>query len=125
MLRKERAAARRLTRARILLLAEEDRLDQDTAAAVRCAVGTVERNRRRFVEGGVETALSDRPRPSGLPRLDARATAHLIALAYSTPPNGRPSGRCNSCRIAWSHPGWWSRCRTRRPADAEQGALKP
>lgn len=89
MLRKGRAAARRLTRARILLSADEDRLDQDTAAAVRCTVGTVERIRRRFVEGGLEAALSERPRPGGRPRLDGRATAHLIALACSTPPGGR------------------------------------
>ena len=56
MLRKGRAAARRLARARILLSADENRLDQETAAAVRCTVGTVERIRRRFVEGGVVKA---------------------------------------------------------------------
>jgi len=90
MLRKGRTAARRLTRARVLLSAAEDRQDHDTAAAVRCSIPTVARIRRRFVEGGLEYALSERPRPGAERLLDARAEAHLIALACSTPPDSRP-----------------------------------
>ena len=89
MLRKGRDSARRLMRARVLLSADEDKLDQETAAAVRCSVDTVERVRRRFVEAGVEGALSDRPRPGGIPKLDGAQEAHLVALACSAPPDGR------------------------------------
>jgi len=89
LLRKGRSSARRLTRARVLLSAAEDRFDEETAAAVRCGVRTVERVRQRFVEGGLEYALSERPRPGGRPLLDDRAAAHLTALACSTPPDGR------------------------------------
>ena len=89
MLRKGRSSARRLARARVLLSAAEDRLDADTAAAVRCSVTTVERVRQRFVEGGLEYALSERPRPGAQRLLDAKAEAHLVALACSTPPDGR------------------------------------
>ena len=89
MLRRGKAAARRLARARILLSAADDRLDHETAAAVRCGERTVQRIRRRFVEGGLEDALSERPRPGGRPLLDDRATAHLLALSCSSPPHNR------------------------------------
>jgi hypothetical protein len=90
MLRRGRASARRLMRARVLLSAAEDRFDQETAAAVRCGERTVQRVRRRFVEGGLEHALSERPRPGAERLLDARAEAHLLALSCSTPPDSRP-----------------------------------
>ena len=90
MLRRGRSSARRLARARVLLSAAEDRLDADTATAVRCSVTTVERVRQRFVEGGLEHALSERPRPGAQRLLDAKAEAHLVALACSTPPDERP-----------------------------------
>ena len=76
--------------ARILRSAAEDQLDQRTAAAVRCGERTVQRVRRRFVEGGLEHALSERPRPGGRPLLNDRAAAHLLALSCSTPPDSRP-----------------------------------
>ena len=83
------APARRLTRARILLLADEGGPDPEIATALHVHRATVERPRRRFVEGGVERALSDRPRPGGRPKLDGKAEAHLVALACSAPPEGR------------------------------------
>ena len=49
----------------------------------------MERTRRRCVEGGPEAALSDKPRPGGRPKLDGKQEAHLVALACSTPPEGR------------------------------------
>jgi len=89
MLRKGKDSARRLMRARVLLSAADGTLDQDTATAVRCCVSTVERLRRRFVEGGLERALTDRPRPGAAAKLDGRQEAHLVALTCSGPPDGR------------------------------------
>jgi transposase len=90
LLHKGVAPARRLTRARILLLADEGGIDQEIAAALHVHRATVERTRRRFVEGGeVERALSDKPRPGGRPKLDGKQEAHLVALACSAPPEGR------------------------------------
>ena len=83
------APARKLTRARILLLADEGRTDEEIADALHVHRVTVERTRRRFVEGGVERALSDKPRPGGRPKLDGKQAAHLVALACSAPPEGR------------------------------------
>jgi transposase len=90
LLNKGAAPARRLTRARILLLADEGGTDPEIAAALHVHRATVERTRRRFVEGGgVERALSDRPRPGGRPKLGGKGEAHLVALACSAPPEGR------------------------------------
>ena len=89
LLRKGRASARRLTRARILLLTAEDRADEEVAAVLHTSRSTVERVRRRFVEHGLEAALSERARPGAVPKLDERGQATLIALACSKPPEGR------------------------------------
>ena len=83
------ASAREIRRARILLLADEDRLDTAIADAVGCCVATVERIRRRCAAEGVEAALVDRPRPGAAPLLDGKAEAVLVALACATPPDDR------------------------------------
>lgn len=89
LLNKGVAPARRLTRARILLLADEGGTDREIAAALHGHPATVERTRRRCVEGGPEAALTDKPRPGGRPKLGGKQEAHLVALACSAPPEGR------------------------------------
>ncbi len=79
---------RRLRRARILLLAAEDRPDRRVAEAVGCCVATVENVRRRWARLGL-AALDDRPRPGAARALDGKATATLVGLACTTPPAGR------------------------------------
>ena len=91
LVRKGKSSARRITRARILLLAAENRPDEEVAAALHTSRSTVERVRRRFVEQGLEVALSERPRPGAVRKLDERGQATLIALACSDPPQGRAS----------------------------------
>lgn len=81
--------ARRLTRARILLLAADDQTDEEIVSALKVGRSTVERTRRRFVEGGVERALYDRPRPGRARKLNGKQEALLVALACSDPPEGR------------------------------------
>jgi transposase len=83
------ASAREIRRARILLLADEDRLDTAIADAVGCCVATVERVRRRCAAEGVAAALVDRPRPGAARLLDGKAEAVLVALACTTPPDER------------------------------------
>ena len=91
-----KAAARKLTHARILLKADASAggpawIDQRIVEALEVGVTTVERVRQRFVEEGVEAALSRKPqqRPRRQPKLDGRAEARRIALACSAPPEGR------------------------------------
>ena len=91
-----KAAAKRLTHARILLKADAavggpawD--DQRIADATEVSTDTVARVRQRFVEQGLEAALTRKKqdRPSRERKLDGRAEARLIALACSAPPDGR------------------------------------
>ena len=78
-----------MNRAHILLLAEEGRTDKDIAEALHTSPSTVERTRRRLVEGGLEHALKESPRPGGRRKLDGRQEAYLVALACSDPPEGK------------------------------------
>jgi transposase len=80
-------AARKLARAHILRLADEEKQDADIVAALGVGLSTVEWTRKKYVEGGLEYALTERPRPGVKPKLDEKQEAYLIALACSTPPN--------------------------------------
>ena len=82
------AAARRIRRARTLLLADQGLPDRRIAEAVGCCVATVENLRRRFARDRLG-ALDDRPRPGAARTLDAKGEAVLGELAKSTPPQGR------------------------------------
>ena len=91
-----KAAARKLTHARILLKADAAEggpawQDGRIAEALEVSTDTVERVRRRFVEQGLDAALDrkQRERPPRQVKLDGRAEARLIALACSPPPDGR------------------------------------
>jgi len=76
-------SARKMKRAQILLKADENWKDKEIVAALNTSRPTVERIRKRYVEGGLEKALNDDPRPGARKKLDGRAEAHLIALACS------------------------------------------
>lgn len=91
MVQKGRDGARRLRRAHTLLLADEGLTDEEIARALHAGVRTIERTRQRFVEEGLEAALSERPRLGGALRrkLDGHQEAYLVALACSEPPEGR------------------------------------
>ena len=82
-------SARKLNRARILLLADEGKTDGEIAAALHTGTATVQRTRQRFVEGNLEGALNERPRPGGQKKLDEKGVALLETLAQSQPPQGR------------------------------------
>jgi transposase len=87
--KKGSVAARKLTRAHILLQADAGATDDAIAQSLHIGTATVERIRKRFVEGGVDGALSERPRPGGKRKLDGKAEATLVAWACSTPPDDR------------------------------------
>lgn len=84
--RRGRSPARKLKRAMILLKADEGIGDEQVAQMVDVGLATV--GRIRFVEEGLEMALSERPR-SGRPiEIGGKQQAHIIALACSEPPQG-------------------------------------
>jgi transposase len=80
-----------LKRALVLLAADEGRKDEQIAESARVHRTTVEYLRKRFVEEGLEAALSEHPRPGKARLLDGKQEAYLVALACSKPPSGRVS----------------------------------
>ena len=86
--RKGTLQARQFKRAMILLKANEGMSDPEIMAAVEVSRPTVERIRKRFVEGGLDRALNEDPRPGQKRKLDGRGEAQLIVLACSDAPAG-------------------------------------
>jgi Homeodomain-like domain len=90
-----KAAAQKLVRARIILLADqaEDgpaKSDPEIVEALGCGRASVERIRKRFVEEGLDAAVNPKPSLRVFERkMDGKAEAHLIALACGAPPEGR------------------------------------
>lgn len=76
-------SARKMKRALILLRADEGWKDEEIVGALNTSRPTVERIRKRYVEGGLDKALNEDPRPGARKKLDGRAEAHIIALACS------------------------------------------
>jgi transposase len=89
LIKKGSASARKLTRAHILLHADEGASDGDIAEALHVNRSTVERTRKKLVEGNLEFALSERQRPGAKCKLDAKQEAFLIATTCSAPPTGQ------------------------------------
>lgn len=94
MVNKGKGVARRITRSRILLLADENRSDGGWKdAAIVQALGvhqrTVERIREKCVLLGIEAALNHtQPQQKKAPLLDGAAEARLVQLACSEAPHG-------------------------------------
>jgi transposase len=90
-----KAAARKLTHARILLLADtafgEGRLDQDIADDLGTSVPTIVRVRQRCVTEGLEAAVNHRPQPPRPDKVKIKGDVEqeLIRLACTDPPQGR------------------------------------
>jgi transposase len=89
MTKRGKVSARKLNRAHILLMANEGAFDADIVRALHVGKMTVRRTRERFVEGGLDNALNERPRPGGRHKLDGKQEAFLIALTCSNAPQGR------------------------------------
>jgi transposase len=89
MLRGGTHAARTLKRAQILLAADAGVGDEMIATTVAVGASTVYRTKRRFVEGNLERALREEPRPGAARKLSGKDEALLVATACSSPPEGR------------------------------------
>jgi transposase len=89
LIRKGIHQTRRITRARILLLADEERSRNSIATYLHCSYPTVNNICRRYCTEGLEAAISEKPRPGAPRKLDGRFEAKVTAVACSTPPEGR------------------------------------
>ncbi len=80
-------SARKLTRARILLKADERWLDKEISVALDVGQATVERIRKKYIAEGLDAALNRKKSTRRYERkLDGATEAHLITLAYRAPP---------------------------------------
>jgi len=84
-----KSAVRKLKRAQILLAADAGSTDEAIAQNVAVGTSTVYRVKQRFVEEGLERALTELPRPGVARKLDVGDESLLCALACSEPPAGR------------------------------------
>jgi len=90
-----KGAARRLTHARILLLADtesgQEWSDADIVGALGTSARTVERVRQRLVTEGLHAALNPRPQPPRPAKIKIKGDVEqrLVQLACSDPPEGR------------------------------------
>ena len=96
LVRKGKASALTIARARILLKADqgkdgEARTDAQVAEALSVAAKTVFNVRRRWVEEGLEAALRRKKQdcPSRFRKLDGVAEAKLVATCCGPAPQGR------------------------------------
>ena len=90
-----KGAARRLTHARVLLLADTSQgkgfTDEDIVAALGVGLRTVERVRQRLVTEGFAVALNPQPQPPRPNKVKIKGDIEqkLVELACSDPPEGR------------------------------------
>ena len=86
--------ARTLNRARILLLANENRpkgglTDAQIGGLLDVSQSVINRVRKRFVHSGVEAAISEKPRKGRPKKFTGTDRAKVTAIACSDPPQGR------------------------------------
>ena len=96
MIKKGKVAARKIVRARILLLSDEGefgpgKCDVDIASSLDCGVRTVERIRKKFVTLGLEKAICTKPQPPRPDKVKIKGDVEkqMIEIAKSSPPQGR------------------------------------
>ena len=87
------AKARVITHARILLMTDRSQgsywKDTEIAEALMINRAMIIRIRKRYIQGGLEAALYDKPRPGRVPKITGDVEAKLVSLACSSPPDGR------------------------------------
>jgi transposase len=90
-----KSASRKLTQARVLLLADVPQgpghTDDDIVTALGVSVKTIARVRKRFVTEGIEAAIDPRPQPARPDKIKIKGDVEqkLIEWACTDPPRGR------------------------------------
>src|SRR5262245_13958968 len=87
LVRKGKELARVITRARVLLLADAQKTDDEIMQTLLVSRQMIYNMRRRFQNEAL-AVLHDKPRPGKPRKLDGKAEARLTAIACSTPPVG-------------------------------------
>lgn len=80
--------ARKITRCRILLLADKGKTDEEISDALGVCLATIFNIRRRFHRRGLEQAIQEAPRSGQPPKFNGKSMAKITAMACSKPPEG-------------------------------------
>ena len=86
--RRGKANARTLTRARVLLKSDEGWTDAENAEALDISEQTIRNIRQRFRAGGIEAVRSSKRQERRRQALNDGQAAHLIAITCSKVPDG-------------------------------------
>lgn len=81
-------SARSINRARILLLANGQKTDEEIAKILDVSLPTVHRVRKQYNEESLDSILCEKSRSGAPTKVDARLEAQLSMLACSDPPEG-------------------------------------
>jgi transposase len=82
---------RKITRCRILLLADgpDGKTDEEISKALNVCLATIFNIRRRYSQEGLERAIGEGARSGQPPKFKGSAAAKITAIACSTPPDGQ------------------------------------
>lgn len=82
--------ARKITRCRVLLLADEakGKTDEEISDALNVCLATIFNIRRRYHQGGLERAIQEAARSGQPPKFNGKSMAKITAIACSKPPEG-------------------------------------
>lgn len=92
--RKGKHTSKKVIHALVLLNCDEGEFsekvkNEDVAKVLKIGPRTIDRVKKRFVEEGFESALTNKPTTRVYPRkADGDVEAHLVALSCSDPPEG-------------------------------------
>lgn len=88
LIHKGYSSTRSITRARVLLAANNGKTDKEIYEALNLADSTPGDIRQRFAQGGIERALRDLPRPGKERILTGAQEAEVTAIACTKAPKG-------------------------------------
>lgn len=91
IIRSGKHKARKITRCRILLLADgpNGKTDEEISDILGVCLATIFNVRRRYSQEGLERAIGEGTRSGQPPKFKGRAAAKITAIACSTPPDGQ------------------------------------
>ena len=81
-------SARKITRCRILLLADKGKTDEEIADSLDVCLATIYYIRRRYCREGLDRAINEAPRSGKPAKIRGKAMAKITAIACSKPPKG-------------------------------------
>jgi transposase len=89
IIKKGKRTVREVIRAELLLLAHEGKRNDEITEILHINRDTVLKVKKRFIEGGMNRSVHDASRPGQPKKYGEKETAEIIALACSSPPEGR------------------------------------